>query len=157
MAVNFTLNGKPVSADVDPDTPLLWVIRDTFRLTGTKFGCGIAQCGACTVHMNGLTRRSCVTPVSQVDGGTVTTIEGLEGPEARAIQDAWVDIDVPQCGFCQSGQVMSATALLKEIPKPSDDNINQAMAGNICRCATYVRIRKAIHNAADNLAHNAEA
>ncbi|MDL0433290.1 (2Fe-2S)-binding protein [Marinobacter sp. TBZ242] len=151
MAVKFQLNGKQVSADVEPDTPLLWVIRDTFGLTGTKFGCGIAQCGACTVHLNGLTRRSCVTPVSQVDGGMVTTIEGLDGKEARAIQDAWVGIDVPQCGFCQSGQVMSATALLKEIPNPSDDNIDQAMAGNICRCATYVRIRKAIHNAADTL------
>jgi len=151
MAVKFQLNGKQVSADVEPDTPLLWVIRDTFGLTGTKFGCGIAQCGACTVHLNGLTRRSCVTPISQVDGGMVTTIEGLNGKEARAIQDAWVGIDVPQCGFCQSGQVMSATALLKEIPNPSDDNIDQAMAGNICRCATYVRIRKAIHNAADAL------
>lgn len=151
MAVKFQLNGKQVSADVERDTPLLWVIRDTFGLTGTKFGCGIAQCGACTVHLNGLTRRSCVTPVSQVDGGMVTTIEGLDGKEARAIQDAWVGIDVPQCGFCQSGQVMSATALLKEIPNPSDDNIDQAMAGNICRCATYVRIRKAIHNAADTL------
>lgn len=151
MAVKFQLNGKQVSADVEPDTPLLWVIRDTFGLTGTKFGCGVAQCGACTVHLNGLTRRSCVTPVSQAEGGMVTTIEGLDGKEARAVQDAWVGIDVPQCGFCQSGQVMSATALLKEIPKPSDDNINQAMAGNICRCATYVRIRKAIHNAADTL------
>ncbi|MDY6816491.1 MAG: (2Fe-2S)-binding protein [Pseudomonadota bacterium] len=151
MAVKFQLNGKQVSADVEPDTPLLWVIRDTFGLTGTKFGCGIAQCGACTVHLNGFAMRSCVTPISQVEGGMVTTIEGLEGKEARAIQDAWVGIDVPQCGFCQSGQVMSATALLKETPNPTDDDINQAMAGNICRCATYVRIRKAIHNAADTL------
>ena len=151
MAISFTLNGKSVSADVEPDTPLLWVIRDNFRLTGTKFGCGIAQCGACTVHLNGMTRRSCVTPVSQVEGGAVTTIEGLEGQEAQAIRDAWVAIDVPQCGYCQSGQVMSAAALLREIPKPTDTDIDQAMAGNICRCATYVRIRKAIHNAADTL------
>ena len=151
MAVTFDLNGKTVSTDAEPDTPLLWVIRDNFRLTGTKFGCGIAQCGACTVHLNGMTRRSCVTPLSQVDGGSVTTIEGLEGREAQAIQDAWSAIDVPQCGYCQSGQVMSAVALLREIPKPTDVNIDQAMAGNICRCATYVRIRKAIHNAADSL------
>lgn len=151
MAITFKLNGETVSADVEPDTPLLWVIRDNFRLIGTKFGCGIAQCGACTVHLNGLTRRSCVTPISQVDGGSVTTIEGLEGQEAKAIQDAWVAIDVPQCGYCQSGQVMSAVALLREIPNPTDENIDQAMAGNICRCATYVRIRKAIHNAADTL------
>ncbi|MEQ5835139.1 (2Fe-2S)-binding protein [Marinobacter sp. NFXS9] len=151
MAISFELNGKEVSADVEPDTPLLWVLRDHFKLTGTKFGCGIAQCGACTVHLNGLTRRSCITPISQVDGGTVTTIEGVSGEEARAIQDAWVALDVPQCGFCQSGQVMSATALLREIPKPTDENIDQAMAGNICRCATYVRIRKAIHRASDSL------
>ncbi|TBW53798.1 (2Fe-2S)-binding protein [Marinobacter halodurans] len=151
MAIRFELNGKEVSADVEPDTPLLWVLRDHFWLTGTKFGCGIAQCGACTVHLNGLTRRSCITPISRVEGGTVTTIEGISGEEARAIQDAWVALDVPQCGFCQSGQVMSATALLREIPKPTDENIDQAMAGNICRCATYVRIRKAIHRASDSL------
>lgn len=157
MAIAFELNGKQVTADVEPDTPLLWVIRDTFQLTGTKFGCGIAQCGACTVHMNGLTRRSCVTPVSQVEGGTVTTIEGLDSEEAAAIQNAWVAIDVPQCGFCQSGQVMSATALLREVPKPSDENIDQAMAGNICRCATYVRIRQAIHDASEALASAQEA
>ncbi|WP_111493198.1 MULTISPECIES: (2Fe-2S)-binding protein [Marinobacter] len=151
MAFTFQLNGKEVTADVEPDTPLLWVLRDHFGLTGTKFGCGIAQCGACTVHMNGLTRRSCITPISQVDGGQVVTIEGLGGREAQAVQDAWVALDVPQCGFCQSGQVMSAAALLREIPKPTDDNIDQAMAGNICRCATYVRIRKAIHQAAQTL------
>lgn len=151
MAITFKLNGKSVSTDAEPDTPLLWVIRDDFRLTGTKFGCGIAQCGACTVHLNGMTRRSCVTPISQVDGGSVTTIEGLDGKEAQAVQNAWIAIDVPQCGYCQSGQVMSAVALLREIPKPTDTNIDQAMAGNICRCATYVRIRKAIHNAADTL------
>lgn len=151
MAITFELNGKSVSADVEPDTPLLWVIRDDFRLTGTKFGCGIAQCGACTVHLNGLPRRSCVTPVSQVDGGSVTTIEGLDDRVAQAVQDAWVAIDVPQCGYCQSGQVMSAVALLREVPQPTDTNIDQAMAGNICRCATYVRIRAAIHNAAKSL------
>ncbi|SFH55545.1 (2Fe-2S)-binding protein [Modicisalibacter xianhensis] len=151
MTITFKLNGKSVSTGVEPDTPLLWVIRDDFRLTGTKFGCGIAQCGACTVHLNGMPRRSCVTPISQVNGGSVTTIEGLDGKEAQAVQDAWIAIDVPQCGYCQSGQVMSAVALLREVPKPTDTDIDQAMAGNICRCATYVRIRKAIHNAADTL------
>ena len=151
MATNFKLNGKSVSIDIEPDTPLLWAIRDDFRLTGTKFGCGIAQCGACTVHLNGMPRRSCVTPISQVEGGSVTTIEGLDGKEAQAVQDAWVANDVPQCGYCQSGQVMSAVALLREIPKPTDVNIDQAMAGNICRCATYMRIRKAIHTAAESL------
>lgn len=149
--ISFALNGKDVTVDVPDDTPLLWVLRDEFRLTGTKFGCGIAQCGACTVMMNGMTRRSCVTPISSVDGAFIETIEKLEGPEAKAVQDAWVAIDVPQCGWCQSGQVVSATALLREIPKPSDEDIDNAMAGNICRCATYVRIRQAIHDAADTL------
>ena len=147
----FTLNGEEVTVDVPDDTPLLWVLRDELRMTGTKFGCGIAQCGACTVMMNGMTRRSCVTPVSMVDGASVTTIEGIDGPEAEAVQAAWEGLDVPQCGWCQSGQVMSATALLREVPKPSDEDIDNAMAGNICRCATYVRIRKAIHDAADKL------
>ncbi len=149
--VSFELNGKDVSVDVPEETPLLWVLRDELQMTGTKFGCGIAQCGACTVMMNGMTRRSCVTPVSMVDGASVTTIEGIDGPEAEAVQAAWEGLDVPQCGWCQSGQVMSATALLMEIPKPSDEDIDNAMAGNICRCATYVRIRKAIHDAADKL------
>ena len=149
--VSFELNGKDGSVDVPEETPLLWVLRDELQMTGTKFGCGIAQCGACTVMMNGMTRRSCVTPVSMVDGASVTTIEGIDGPEAEAVQAAWEGLDVPQCGWCQSGQVMSATALLMEIPKPSDEDIDNAMAGNICRCATYVRIRKAIHDAADKL------
>lgn len=149
--VSFELNGKDVSVDVPGETPLLWVLRDELQMTGTKFGCGIAQCGACTVMLNGMTRRSCVTPVSMVDGSSVTTIEGIDGPEAGAVQAAWEGLDVPQCGWCQSGQVMSATALLMEIPKPSDEDIDNAMAGNICRCATYVRIRKAIHDAADKL------
>lgn len=146
--VTFELNGKEVTADVPDDTPLLWVLRDELRLTGTKFGCGIAQCGACTVMMNGMTRRSCVTPISMVEGGFVTTIEGMDGPEYEAVQAAWAGLDVPQCGWCQSGQVMSATALLQEIPNPTDEDIDNAMSGNICRCATYVRIRKAIHDAA---------
>ncbi|WP_135506453.1 (2Fe-2S)-binding protein [Roseovarius aestuariivivens] len=149
--ISFDLNGKKVSVDVAEDTPLLWVLRDELKMTGTKFGCGIAQCGACTVMLNGMTRRSCVTPVSAVEGSSVETIEGLEGDEAKAVQDAWTGIDVPQCGWCQSGQVMSATALLREMPKPTDEDIDNAMAGNICRCATYVRIRKAIHDAADKL------
>ncbi|MDO6585049.1 (2Fe-2S)-binding protein [Salipiger sp. 1_MG-2023] len=147
----FELNGKEVTVDVPDDTPLLWVLRDELKMTGTKFGCGVAQCGACTVMLDGMTRRSCVTPIGTIDGSSVTTIEGIDGPEAQAIQAAWENLDVPQCGWCQSGQVMSATALLLEIPKPSDEDIDNAMAGNICRCATYVRIRKAIHDAADTL------
>ncbi|MFD1341969.1 (2Fe-2S)-binding protein [Litorisediminicola beolgyonensis] len=147
----FTVNGEEVTVDVEADTPLLWALRDELRLTGTKFGCGIAQCGACTVMVDGMPRRSCVTPVGQVEGSDIETIEGVSGPEAEAVQAAWVDIDVPQCGWCQSGQVMSATALLRMVPKPSDEDIDNAMAGNICRCATYVRIRNAIHNAADTL------
>ena len=148
---SFTVNGRDVEVDVPEDTPLLWVLRDELRMTGTKFGCGVAQCGACTVMMDGMTRRACVTPISMVDGGSVETIEGLEGPEAEAVQDAWTAIDVPQCGWCQSGQVVSATALLREIPNPSDTDIDNAMAGNVCRCATYQRIRQAIHDAADTL------
>ncbi len=147
--INFTLNGEEKSFDGDPDTPLLWVIRDFEKLTGTKYGCGIAQCGACTVHLDGSTRRSCVTPISSVDGSEVTTIEGLAGAEAEAVQKAWVAIDVPQCGYCQSGQIMSAVALLQYTPKPTDEDIDGAMAGNICRCATYQRIRQAIHDASD--------
>lgn len=149
--VAFQVNGKPVAVDVDPDTPLLWVLRDTLALTGTKYGCGIAQCGACTVHLDGMPRRSCVTPISSVQGGQVITIEGLNGETAKAVQSAWVAIDVPQCGYCQSGQIMTATALLNEIPKPSDADIDGAMAGNVCRCATYVRIRAAIHRAAKTM------
>ena len=151
MAVSLTVNGEPRTLDVDPDTPLLWVLRDELRLTGTKFGCGVAQCGACTVHVNGLTRRACVTPVGSLDGMSVTTIEGVEGDAADAVRVAWEALDVPQCGYCQSGQVMSATALLNENRAPSDEDIDRAMAGNICRCATYVRIRGAIHDAAKTL------
>jgi isoquinoline 1-oxidoreductase alpha subunit len=148
---SFSVNGKAVTVDVDPDTPLLWVLRDELKLTGTKFGCGIAQCGACTVHLDGLPRRSCVTPISSIEGGKVTTIEGIAGKEVDAVIRAWVALDVPQCGYCQSGQVMSAVALLAEIPEPSDAQIDAAMAGNVCRCATYVRIRAAIHRAAETL------
>jgi len=148
MATEFSLNGKPASFDGDPETPLLYVLRDHLGMTGTKYGCGVAQCGACTVHLEGKNRRSCVTPVSMVAGKKVVTIEGVAGPEAKAVQSAWVAIDVPQCGFCQSGQVMSAIGLLKAKKKPSDEDIDNAMAGNICRCATYVRIRQAIHDAA---------
>ena len=149
MPTRFTLNGKKTQHVGDPETPLLWAIRDDFGLTGTKFGCGIAQCGACMVHINGEATPSCVTPVSVVAGKSVTTIEGLSNPVGRAVKKAWVDIDVPQCGYCQSGQIMSATALLSAKKKPSDDDIDAAMSGNICRCATYLRIRKAIHRAAE--------
>ncbi len=149
--VTFTLNGKETTFDGDPDTPLLWVIREAQQLTGTKYGCGVAQCGACTVHMDGMTRRSCITPISTVEGSEIVTIEGLEGVEAEAVQKAWVAIDVPQCGYCQSGQIMSAVSLLQITPKPSDEDIDGAMAGNICRCATYQRIRQAIKDAADML------
>ena len=152
MAVSFTLNGKAVSYEGDPDTPLLWVIREDYALTGTKYGCGIAQCGACTVHLDGLNRRSCVTPVAMVADRAVTTIEGLKGPVAAAVQAAWTTINVPQCGYCQSGQVMSAIGLLEQNRAPGDGDIDAAMAGNICRCATYVRIRKAIHQAAKAIA-----
>jgi isoquinoline 1-oxidoreductase alpha subunit len=147
--VSFTLNGKTTTFDGDPDTPLLWVIRDHEKQTGTKYGCGIAQCGACTVHLDGMPRRSCVTPIGSIDGSEVTTIEAVAGPEAEAVRKAWVAIDVPQCGYCQSGQIMSAVALLQLTPKPTDADIDGAMAGNICRCATYHRIRQAIHDAAD--------
>lgn len=147
----LTVNGKEVTVDVDPDTPLLWVLRDELRLTGTKFGCGVAQCGACTVMLDGMPRRSCVTPISAVEGSDVTTIEGMQGPEVAAVQAAWAGIDVPQCGWCQSGQVMSATALLQMVNSPTDEDIDNAMAGNVCRCATYVRIREAIHTAAKTL------
>lgn len=147
----LTVNGKEVTVDLDPDTPLLWVLRDELRLTGTKFGCGVAQCGACTVMLDGMPRRSCITPISTVEGSEVTTIEGMKGPEVTAVQAAWAGIDVPQCGWCQSGQVMSATALLQIVPNPTDEDIDNAMAGNVCRCATYVRIREAIHTAAKTL------
>lgn len=148
MATSFQLNGRATAFEGDPETPLLWVLRDHLHLTGTKYGCGIAQCGACTVHLDGKPRRSCVTPVSMVAGRKVTTIEGVTGKTAEAVRAAWVKIDVPQCGFCQSGQVMSAIGLLAAKPNPTDADIDAALAGNICRCATYVRIRQAIKDAA---------
>jgi isoquinoline 1-oxidoreductase subunit alpha len=151
MTFQLNVNGRTHAADVDPSTPLLWVLRDTIGLTGTKFGCGIAQCGACTVFLDGQPLRSCSLPVSAVGDKRVTTIEGLSGREAEAVQRAWVARDVPQCGYCQSGQVMSAVALLTEVKKPSDRDIDLAMTGNICRCATYVRIRAAIHDASKSL------
>ncbi len=151
MSVSLTVNGKTHSLDLDDDTPLLWAIRDEIGLTGTKFGCGIAQCGACTVFIDGNATRSCVTPISAVDGAEITTIEGLSGKQAEAVQAAWNALDVPQCGYCQSGQIMSAVALLSEVEKPTDDDIDQAMNGNLCRCATYVRIRAAIHDAAKRM------
>ena len=148
MAITFTLNGKSQSVDVDPQMPLLWVLRDTLNLTGTKFGCGMALCGACTVHINGEATRSCITPVSAVAGKKITTIEGLSEEGNHPVQQAWIEIDVPQCGYCQSGQIMSAAALLTKKPQPSDSDIDDFMSGNICRCGTYQRIRKAIHRAA---------
>ena len=149
----LSVNGKPMSVDAEPETPLLWVLRDFLELTGTKFGCGIAQCGACTVHVDGRPTRSCITPVGAVTGRRITTIEGIGlFRTGRAVQDAWVAENVPQCGYCQSGQVMSATALLSSNKDPSDAQIDAAMAGNICRCATYVRIRAAIKRAAKALA-----
>jgi isoquinoline 1-oxidoreductase alpha subunit len=150
MTYALKVNGVARSVDVDEDTPLLWVLRDELGLTGTKFGCGVAMCGACTVHMDGQPLRSCSIPVSAVSG-EITTIEAVEGPEAKAVQRAWIARDVPQCGYCQSGQVMSAVALLRENPKPDDHAIDLAMNGNLCRCATYVRIRAAIHDAAKAL------
>jgi len=146
--LTIKVNGNTHSVEADNDTPLLWVLRDTLGLTGTKFGCGIAQCGACTVLLNGQPLRSCSLPISAIGNAEVTTIEGIAGPEAEAVQTAWIARDVPQCGYCQSGQVMSAVALLKEVKKPTDADIDLAMNGNLCRCATYVRIRAAIHDAA---------
>ncbi|HYL62692.1 MAG TPA: (2Fe-2S)-binding protein [Candidatus Methylomirabilis sp.] len=150
MAITFTLNGKPktLPSNVSPDMPLLWVLRDVLDMTGTKFGCGMALCGACTVHINGQATRSCMTPISSVSGKTVLTIEGLSEDGSHAVQKAWIEEDVPQCGYCQSGQIMSAVALLAKKPHPTDADIDEAMSGNICRCGTYQRIRKAIHRAA---------
>jgi isoquinoline 1-oxidoreductase alpha subunit len=151
MPTKLTINGEARELDVAPDMPLLWAIRDHLQLTGTKFGCGMALCGACTVHIDGQATRSCVTPLVAVEGKHVTTIEGLSTAAGKAVQDAWIGLDVPQCGYCQSGQIMTAAALLAGNPKPSDADIDTAMSGNICRCATYVRIRGAIHEAAANL------
>jgi len=150
--VSLNVNGHAHKVEADADTPLLWVLRDDIGLTGTKFGCGVAQCGACTVHLDGQPARSCVTPATAVGARKVTTIEGLQSKAARAVQTAWIEHDVVQCGYCQSGQIMSATALLEQNPRPSDEDIDHAMSGNICRCATYVRIRAAIHAAAGLLA-----
>ena len=144
--IQFALNGNPVSLDIDPDTPLLWAVRDHLHLMGSKFGCGQGLCGACTMHLDGEAIRTCVLPISAVDGKTVTTIEGLGG--SHPVQQAWIEGDVPQCGYCQSGQIMSAVALLERVAQPSDADIDSAMAGNICRCGTYQRIRGAIHHAA---------
>jgi aerobic-type carbon monoxide dehydrogenase small subunit (CoxS/CutS family) len=149
MAISFTLNGKSQSVEVDPQMPLLWVLRDTLSMTGTKFGCGMALCGACTVHINGEATRSCITPISAVSGKQITTIEGLSADGNHPVQQAWVEIDVPQCGYCQCGQIMSAAALLAKKHNPSDAEIDDFMSGNICRCGTYQRIRKAIHRAAE--------
>lgn len=146
--LTLTINGKRHRLDVDPATPLLWVIRDHLGMSGTKFGCGAALCGCCTVHVEGSPIRSCVTPVMLVAGKRITTIEGLQSAAGRAVQQAWIAEEVPQCGYCQSGQIMSATALLSSTPHPSDEQIDAAMAGNLCRCGTYQRIRAAIHRAA---------
>jgi isoquinoline 1-oxidoreductase subunit alpha len=145
---SFTLNGKSVTVDTDPDTPLLWVIRDELGLTGTKFGCGIGLCGACTVHVGGRATRSCSVSLSAVEGATITTIEGLHPDGAHPVQKAWNALQVPQCGYCQSGQIMQAVALLQDFPKPTDADIDAVMAGSLCRCMTYVRIRAAIKQAA---------
>lgn len=143
------VNGQSHTVDVAPDTPLLWVLRDSIGLVGTKFGCGIGQCGACTIHLNGSPARACLTPVSSVGGIAITTIEGLDAQASHPLQRAWCELDVPQCGYCQAGQIMTAAALLKTNPKPKDREIDAAMAGNLCRCATYLRIRAGIKRAAE--------
>jgi isoquinoline 1-oxidoreductase subunit alpha len=149
---SLTVNDRTVDVDAAPDTPLLWVLRDHLAMTGTKYGCGMALCGACTVHVDGAAMRSCVLPLQAVKGRRITTIEGLSAVQGHAVQRAWIEIDVPQCGYCQSGQIMSAAALLASVPKPTDADIDAAMAGNICRCGTYSRIRRAVHLAAELLA-----
>lgn len=148
MPINLTVNGRSHTVDVPDDTPLLWVLRDVLDLKGTKFGCGIGQCGACTVHLNGRAVRSCLTAVSAAANNQVTTLEGLSVDGSHPVQRAWMEVDVPQCGYCQAGQMMSAAALLADNPQPSDDDITGAMNGNLCRCGTYLRIRQAIHLAA---------
>jgi isoquinoline 1-oxidoreductase subunit alpha len=149
MAFQLTVNGRSSTVDVPADMPLLWVIRDVLNLKGTKYGCGIGQCGACTVHLNGRAVRSCQTPVSAAAKTPITTLEGLSADGTHPVQLAWLEIDVPQCGYCQAGQMMSAAALLAKTPKPTDQDINSAMNGNLCRCGTYVRIRQAVHKAAE--------
>jgi isoquinoline 1-oxidoreductase subunit alpha len=156
-SIRFTLNGKPQVAAVAPDMPLLWVLRDHLGLTGTKFGCGMALCGACTVHINGNATRSCVTLMSSVAGKNVITIEGLSAEGSHPVQQAWIEADVPQCGYCQSGQIMAAAALLARKPRPSDADIDEVMRGNICRCGTYQTIRQAIHRAAEIKAQGGRA
>ncbi|MBO6756879.1 MAG: (2Fe-2S)-binding protein [Roseibium sp.] len=151
MSVTLTINGEARTIDADPETPLLWVLRDNLQMTGTKFGCGIASCGACTVHWDGMPMRSCQMQIGDLDGAEITTIEGVGGQAAEAVQAAWQELDVPQCGYCQSGQILAAAALLADTPKPTDEDIDAAMDGNVCRCATYARIRKAIHLAADKM------
>ncbi|MTI43299.1 isoquinoline 1-oxidoreductase alpha subunit [Roseibium hamelinense] len=151
MSVTLTINGEKRTLDAASDTPLLWALRDELGMTGTKFGCGIASCGACTVHWDGIPSRSCQLQIGDLEGANITTIEGANGKAAEAVQAAWQELDVPQCGYCQSGQILAATALLSETPKPTDDDIDAAMDGNVCRCATYARIRKAIHVAADKM------
>ncbi|GAA5646197.1 (2Fe-2S)-binding protein [Vibrio proteolyticus] len=151
MSVTLNVNGVDREIDASPDTPILWAVRDHLDMTGTKFGCGMAQCGACTVHLNGQPIRSCVTPIQAAVGQKITTIEGVESRAAKVVQQAWDELQVPQCGYCQSGQIMSAVALLESNPNPTDSDIDAAMSGNICRCATYVRIRQAIKDAATQL------
>ena len=151
MTIKLNINGEERTLDVDEDMPLLWALRDVVGLTGTKFGCGLAQCGACTVHLDGMPTRSCQTPVSDAVDAKITTIEGVSGRVAETVQTVWAELDVPQCGYCQSGQVMAAVALLTENSKPTDGDINDALAGNLCRCATYHRIRAGIHEAAKRL------
>lgn len=148
---NLTINGKSLQVDADPNTPMLWVLRDHLDLVGTKFGCGIAQCGACTIHLDGNAVRSCQLPVSAVENSEITTIEGLSEEGDHPVQKAWIEHDVPQCGYCQAGQIMSAAALLKNNPTPSDEDIDNAMNGNICRCGTYTRIKAAVKTASQNL------
>jgi isoquinoline 1-oxidoreductase alpha subunit len=155
--VKFNLNGKPQTVDAIPEMPLLWVLRDTLGMTGTKFGCGMALCGACTVHVDGNAVRSCVTQVSTVAGKNVTTIEGLSSDASHLVQQAWIEEDVPQCGYCQSGQIMTASALLAKNAKPTDGDIDEAMRGNICRCGTYSQIRRAVHRAAEIKAQGGKA
>lgn len=151
MTTKFTLNGQPTTVDVADDTPLLWTIRDDIGLTGTKFGCGIGMCGACTVHVNGRATRSCITPVSSVSGASITTIEGLDPAGDHPLQQAWIKTQAPQCGYCQSGQIMQAAAMLQDFPDPDDEQIDSVMSGNLCRCMAYVRIREAIKLAASDM------
>jgi isoquinoline 1-oxidoreductase alpha subunit len=154
MAFTIKVNGTAHSVDADGDTPLLWVLRDVLGMTGTKFGCGMALCGACTVHIDGAATRSCITTIDSIGDSAITTIEAVgDTPQGKAVQQAWLDLEVPQCGYCQSGQIMSAAALLADKPKPSDADIDDAMSGNVCRCGTYQRIRAAIHRAADSKAN----